>query len=227
MPHKRAKRSVREQQRSQKGTDLAPSKESLSHEALPKSVVRVLNAAQIREEWKTKKRTLEDKEESRAKKRKISSSIQPRESLQHYNKRVENDMRPLVRNAVHSSNAVVRNVRKQQLSTKATSSRHHSDNPPSPPPVKRSGQPKDFQSISSSAPKRLNDIAQAPPEFTRLPGRLKGSAPPTTTRTGVLSLAQTALMAQEREKAIARYRQLKASRRKANNDEVGERGKGV
>jgi hypothetical protein len=93
MPHKRAKRSVREEQQSQKcvlinvfptnetflcqhrfdlhyrGTDYAPSsnqtsKRAISSEGIPKSVARVLNAAHVRQEWREKKRKLESGEDA-------------------------------------------------------------------------------------------------------------------------------------------------------------------
>lgn len=76
MPHKRAKRSAREQQRKERseltfkllspsyfprGTDLAPpgggSSTVLSTEGIPKSVSRVLDAVRIRAEYRQKKRT--------------------------------------------------------------------------------------------------------------------------------------------------------------------------
>lgn len=77
MPHKRAKRSIREQLRNKKceifscivwflilsflrGSDLAPAKQSLSNEAIPKSLARVLNASQIREDFKKRKLTTND-----------------------------------------------------------------------------------------------------------------------------------------------------------------------
>ena len=74
MPHKRAKNTVREQQRKERsaltfkphspsyflrGTDLAPpgaGSTALSTEGIPKSVSRVLDAAKIRAEYRQKKR---------------------------------------------------------------------------------------------------------------------------------------------------------------------------
>ena len=71
--------------------------------------------------------------------------------------------------------------------------------------------PKEFTQLSSSAPRRLNDIAQRPPEMKEMPWGTKcvnfGAQ-----REGILSMAQRTMMEQEREKAIARYRVLKASR---------------
>jgi hypothetical protein len=104
MPHKRAKRSIREQQRNERGLDLPPAhkgnpKFALESEAIPKAMARVLNAVQVRSEWRQKrgKRKLEDheggdnnaskkrrKEDADADKNKLS--IQPGESLLHFNR---------------------------------------------------------------------------------------------------------------------------------------------
>lgn len=190
----------------------------------------------------------EPEERTGAKKRKFNGKalgILPGESLQHYNKyvllyryfsimfktvyrRVEDDMRPLVKSAVQSSNAVVRHARHQEISGKPAQKSNKTkstDDAPSlvvPLASKHSGRPMEFQSLSSSAPRRLNDIAQAPPELMRLPRGVsaqKASSSTVAKRDGVLSLAQKAMMAQERENAITRYRQLKASRRKDNNED--------
>ena len=147
-------------------------------------------------------------------------------------RRVESDWRPLVKSAVETSRAVARNVAKAERGAKQdkrtkgkvkpaeeveTTERHQRS--PSPPPqeAKFSTRPKEFATASTSAPKRLNDIAQAPPELKRLP---RGASPAIAKREGVLSMSQKVLMEQEREKAIARYRQLKASRRLTSNVEI-------
>ncbi|KAJ3886339.1 hypothetical protein GG344DRAFT_57654 [Lentinula edodes] len=242
MPHKRAKRSVREQQRSQKSLDLAPSHLSISQEPIPKSLARALNAAKLREEWR--KRKTEDREEEKTgadrKKRKLNgkeqnkiSKILPGESLQHYNKRVENDMRPLVKNAVHLSKIAVRDARRQELTAKAAKKapklkpdvRDHLDEPANELTSKVSSRPTEFETLSTSAPRRLNDIAQSPPELSRLPrgvSTTKIANAKVDRRDGVLSLAQKAMMEEEREKVIARYRELKAYRRKDRNEEETE-----
>jgi len=211
MPHKRAKRTTREQTRKERGSELAPGKESLRNEAIPKSAARVLNAQAIRDEWNLKKRKLEDgdgmdgaggkrrktnvtttgrltgsgnKEKSRNLK-KISSTIQPWESIEHFNRRVEDDMRPLVDSAVQSSRAFTRNKVKEEKrahaeakkathgssQTKKVQSTEETTCDISPPPRidKHAGRPKEFQVASSSVPRRLNDIAKAPPEFKKFP----------------------------------------------------------
>ncbi|KAF8887446.1 hypothetical protein CPB84DRAFT_1684674 [Gymnopilus junonius] len=241
MPHKKAKRSIREKQQAERGSDLAPSKESLKNEPIPKSAARVLNSLAIREEWKLKKRKHEDGDEGRQGKRqkmtadgtkkadkKTSLTIRPGESMQHFNKRVESDWRPLVKSAVEISRVVARNVAKterEEQQAKRTKSKaqpveevQNVQKPPQstsplPQEAKFNGRPKEFQSASSSAPRRLNDIAQAPPELKKLP---RGALSMIGKREGVLSMSQKVMMEQEREKAVARYRQLKADRRQAN-----------
>ncbi|THU91438.1 hypothetical protein K435DRAFT_759300 [Dendrothele bispora CBS 962.96] len=285
MPHKRAKRSVREQLRSERGTDLPPPKSStikkrgekgdISNEALPKSLARVLDAVKIREEYRERKRRNEDSDDvfstngQGGKRRKLDGKddkskskknegtvtvkgILPRESLQHYNKRVEASMRPLVRSAVQSSLAVSRNAerkereerhnkKQQQKPSKQTTrvSRKDDDgdddnddessdsnrNPerPANDNLKHtlSGKPKatEFETYSTSVPRRLNDIAQAPPQLKPVKARGQGKNADHETKTGtrkkndeVLSMAQRHMMEVEREKAIQRYRELKAKR---------------
>jgi hypothetical protein len=76
--------------------------------------------------------------------------------------------------------------------------------------------PKDFLPAATSAPKRLNDIAMAPPELKTLP---RGAAAKSKTggtsgskADNVVSMAQKVMMEQEREKAIKRYRDMKAAK---------------
>ena len=78
---------------------------------------------------------------------------------------------------------------------------------------------KDFVGLSkvTSAPKRLNDIAQAPPEFKRAPARPSKVTGPEKAQS-VISMAQKAMLDQERLKAIARYRELKAMRKQPEGE---------
>ncbi|KAI0321976.1 hypothetical protein OF83DRAFT_1044040, partial [Amylostereum chailletii] len=236
MPHKRQKRSARDEQRSQKGANHAPNGNSISTEAIPKSVARVLNAATVREQYKSNKRKLEEDGPGTVtkKRRKGAGSevkskalaIQPGESLAHFNRRVEDDMRPLVRSAMQSSSAsaVERRARKKELEV-AQNSTTQSDKsskrtgtqdrvPPSSDSFdKHSDKPKEFTSQSSAAPRRLNlnDVASAPPELKLKKARVS-EAIGGNGKAGVLSLAQRAMMEEERENAIRRYRELKERR---------------
>ena len=93
--------------------------------------------------------------------------------------------------------------------------------PPSIPVDKFAGHQKEFATLNSAAPRRLNDVAQAPPELKKLP---RGAGSAIGKRDGVLSMAQKVMIEQEREKAILRYRELKASRRQTGD--VGDKFEG-
>jgi len=75
---------------------------------------------------------------------------------------------------------------------------------------------KEFAKAETSLPRRLNDVAQAPPSLTslRFSARKLQQGISATKHTDVLSMAQRSLMEREREQAIRRYRKLKATRRK-------------
>lgn len=136
-------------------------------------------------------------------------------------------MRPLVRSAVQTSKVVERNARNGKLEARKKGHMSKADedknsreqSPPlhadsqrrDPKRDKNAERPKEFETLSTSAPRRLNDIAQAPPEIKKAP---RGAGRPGIggKREGVLSMAQKSMMEQEREKAITRYRMLKASR---------------
>ena len=128
---------------------------------------------------------------------------------------------------MHTSNAVARGVARKEMEDKVQAKSKNLRTPlpalrfpsPSPPPQKvekHEGRPKEFQSLSTSVPRRLNDIAQAPPELKKLPRGAATTAGIMSKRVdGVLSMAQKAMMEQERLKAVSRYREIKASRRQA------------
>ena len=156
-------------------------------------------------------------------------------------------MRPLVRDAVQTSAAVARKVKKEEelekearkasnsskparsasptpqskkKAGKAPAIEESDDEEPAPKPTKgrkaETDKPKDFATFKTSAPRRLNDIAEAPPEIKKLPRGakasktadvgVKGSA---SLRDGVLSMAQKAMLEEERERVVKAYRELK------------------
>ncbi|EEB94365.1 hypothetical protein MPER_06833, partial [Moniliophthora perniciosa FA553] len=197
----------------------------------------VLNGLKIRRDFNARKRQLEDssdgrddgkrqKVEDRKKKEETFPGILPGESLQHYNKRVEDSMRPLVRNAMKTSLATIRGAKKQEAAKKPLvqekNKKEDVESSADPSPSPSSSKPKEFKVLPSSAPKRLNDIVQAPPEMIRLKNsrtqRSLDRHAATSKRDGVISMAQKQMMEVEREKAIARYRQLKAAKRKDGGD---------
>ncbi|KAI0630638.1 hypothetical protein C8Q77DRAFT_1063530 [Trametes polyzona] len=262
MPHKRAKRSVREKRRAESGADLVPGvRRALEDEDIPKSAARVLNAAKIQQEWAERKRKLQGQGEDGAgpsrKKRKSGGGgggsggdgqgeggktalrIQPGESIAHFNRRVEDSMRHSVREAMQISSAKMRRARKEeeeQLAQKSGSGKAK------PAPKARSNgngrasrarrpatatakgnaadEPKDFERVSTSAPRRLNDVVQAPPQIKKLPRKAKklqaaqgGAAQKgegaKSLREGIMSMAQKAMMEEERDRVIRLYREMK------------------
>jgi len=263
MPHKRAKRAVREKQRTQSSLNLPPGvRSSIDNEDIPKGAARILNAAKVQEEFRNKKRkqpddSITDHDGSReaiirkkrrkddkgggasgsAEERKGDIKIQPGESMAHFNRRVEDSMRGAVRIAMKNSSARLRKAKKDEAVTGpakppqvSTSAKRPQDaspevtyDVPEAKPAHRSDEretrPKDFEHLSSSAPKRLNDIVQAPPELNKVPRGAKrrvqlADAPKgeKTLRQGVLSMAQKASLEEERTRAIKMYREMKKAK---------------
>ncbi|KAJ7431434.1 hypothetical protein B0H11DRAFT_1891647 [Mycena galericulata] len=295
MPHKRAKRSIREEQRSQKGADLAPRSgggggDPLSNEPLPKSFLRALNAEQVRADFRAKRKRQRDDGDSnreyegggKEKRRKLGekgegkngngeTKIRPGETLAHFNKRIESDMRPLVRSAVQASLATTRAERKKALSSTASAASSSTPTPSASssanakskphqkqadadaegalqiPEDKHAHRPKEFARTSSAAPRRLNDIALAPPDLSAMARRANakstnttgammngaaskgkdGKKAPSTKASSILSPAQALQMAAAREDAVRRYREMKAARWAAGGGGDGERGGGA
>ncbi|KIJ60309.1 hypothetical protein HYDPIDRAFT_99131 [Hydnomerulius pinastri MD-312] len=252
MPHKRAKRSVREREKAERGSDLAP-KASIEYETVPKSVLRVLDAGRIRREYREKKRKIDgdnDEGNPQRKRRRHDATdmkddgttktlkIKPGETMAAFSKRVETSMMPLLKTALQESSAQARKVRKEEAIQVAQTPNKKNDKSrlkqpatskkaSTPPPTASADEDslnpqkkaKEFQVVSTAAPRRLNDVAQEPPELKKLPrGAVKNDRSPS----GVLSMAQKAMMEEEREKAIKHYRELKA--RKLRGDGVAQFG---
>ncbi|KAI0737363.1 hypothetical protein C8Q80DRAFT_1213926 [Daedaleopsis nitida] len=156
-------------------------------------------------------------------------------------------MRHSVRKAMQASSTRMRQARKEEVARKsepqppvASKSRarrspeseddgdddddDEDDSRSLPRKAKKTEKPKEFEKISSSAPKRLNDIVQAPPELKKLPRKAKklaeqgGSQKKERTKSlseGVLSMAQKAMLEEERERAIRLYREMKKGKTSA------------
>ncbi|EIW81587.1 hypothetical protein CONPUDRAFT_90444 [Coniophora puteana RWD-64-598 SS2] len=276
MPHKRAKRSARENEKTLRGPDLPPSQiahhtkatkktgvttkaSKLDEEPIPKSAARILNAASIRGSYK-KRKLDDDGEEGGKQGRKRSKGdgeglemlkLQPGETIAHFNKRVNQGMVSSIKSAIATSSAHTRKVNKTEQDEKLekaaakkkkkaspkdqaqgpdgdTSDPEGSSQKPKssvPVPAPRQEMPRatEFQVALTSAPRRLNDIAQAPPTLTvgKLTKKKAAAAAAVVQssetegaglRSGVVSMAQKLRMEEERENAIRRYRELKARR---------------
>lgn len=133
-------------------------------------------------------------------------------------------MRPLMRSAVRASAATERKERKSTAATneitRETKSRKDTTTPST---VAQHDRPKEFATISSARPRRLNDIATAPPVLKKLPrGASSNLAAKNSARTkagGVLSMAQRVMMETERENAIRRYREMRERKVKEDSEQ--------
>ncbi|CAE7072356.1 unnamed protein product [Rhizoctonia solani] len=194
MPHKRAKRSTREAERKSRQTDLAPS--PMSSEPVPKGMARVLDAERVQREYRAQlKKKQADKNESKG------IELLPGESLREFNRRVEEVHRPLVRGALKRS--------KGDEKGKGKRKREEDEEPV-----------REFASVSSSAPKRLREVALAPPVLTKGPrgsgvGKSGDKAP-------AISMARKVVLEQERERAVKLYRALKASKQPSGESNNGK-----
>jgi len=152
-------------------------------------------------------------------------TIQPGESLFHFNRRVEDEMQPLLNSVIQSSSVrktkvvsskEIPKTRHISLSEKASTQSHQGSQLSKGAISTAPSRPTDFVKVSASAPRRLNDIVQAPPQLKkfprgalRLPGNDRVGA-----GDGVVSMSQKLMMEAERENAIKRYRDLKERRLK-------------
>ncbi|CCM02150.1 uncharacterized protein FIBRA_04228 [Fibroporia radiculosa] len=251
MPHKRAKRSVREKDRSQSGLNLPPGAlHAIDHEEMPKGAARILNAAKVQAEYRMKRKRTPDEGAADSgsiprKKRKSAAEdargqtmkIQPGESMTHFNRRVEDSMRGVLREAMKSSSAHARRAKKERVSEKSSQSNaksiaatpqskkseitmSESDNKPKSPALKETKAAQkskltEFAHLSTSTPKRLNDIVQAPPELKKLPRGAKPRLSATsgiTLAQGAISMAQKAMLEEERERVVKLYREMKKAK---------------
>ena len=150
-------------------------------------------------------------------------------------------MRPLVQSAMRASAAIERKERKAAATstTSTTSTSHSVSNKFQQPKASvkdallttarrdnddddddEEHRPKEFAVMSSAAPRRLNDIAMAPPELKRFPRGVKtkhnspAAGAGAGAGAGVVSMAQRVMMEAERESAIKRYREMKERKTK-------------
>jgi hypothetical protein len=162
--------------------------------------------------------------------------------LAFFFRRVEDHMRPLVQSAMRASAATERKERKATAASfSSTSHTSTATATTKKAPVKdapsttarrdndgdgddgddnddNDHRPKEFAVMSSAAPRRLNDIAMAPPELKKFPRgvKTKHNSPGAGAGAGagVLSMAQRVMMEAERESAIKRYREMKERKTK-------------
>jgi hypothetical protein len=143
------------------------------------------------------------------------------------NRRVEDEMRIPVAEAMHTSRntnkkalkrekvARTANIAKNTAANTQPATPQSTSTPATPAPAPASTRKTEFDKRAPT--RRLNDIVQAPPNLTKLPrGASKrtaqGGGAVAFKTNGVISMAQKQKMEEEREKAIQRYRELKERR---------------
>jgi len=177
MPHKRAKRSVREAERKSRETDLPPT--PLANEPIPKGIARVLGAESVRKAYRTRraeeeagrggKGTATPKSNKEGVNRPKEEGIRPGETLREYNRRVEEAHRPLVRAAMRQKGKEKPKSGdgSKEKDVKGTAKRKREVEDEGEQEKERPV--KEFAKFSSSAPQRLREVAMAPPVLTRGP----------------------------------------------------------
>ncbi|CAE6463357.1 unnamed protein product [Rhizoctonia solani] len=209
MPHKRAKRSTREAERKSRETDMVPT--PLSSEPIPKGMARILGAERVRADYRAQQKKKRE-EEDRDRKGRDTIELLPGESLREFNRRVEDAHRPLVRGALKRKNEEKRREKKETKKRK----RDESDDEGEDAKGVEQRPVREFATVSSSAPRRLNEVAQAPPVLTKGPkrsgvGKDGGKAP-------AVSMARKVILERERARVVELYRALKVSRETGDSD---------
>ena len=143
-------------------------------------------------------------------------------------RRVEEEMRIPVAEAMHASRSTTKRARKIDQAAKAAKIESSKPKPtgtskptpstevstPNAPATPLLARKTEFDKRASTT--RLNDIVQAPPSLTKLPrgvaAKRKARGPVPAQMEGVVSMAQKHRMEEERERAIKRYRELKELR---------------
>jgi hypothetical protein len=119
--------------------------------------------------------------------------------------------------ASHTSTATTTTKKASVKDTPSTTARRDNDDDNDNDNDDNDHRPKEFAVMSSAAPRRLNDIAMAPPELKKFPRGVKTTkhnSPAAGAGAGVLSMAQRVMMEAERESAIKRYREMKERKTK-------------
>ncbi|KAF8682386.1 hypothetical protein RHS04_02226 [Rhizoctonia solani] len=151
----------------------------LSSEPIPKGMARILGAERVRADYRAQQKKKRE-EEDRDRKGRDTIELLPGESLREFNRRVEDAHRPLVRGALKRKNEEKRREKKKKETKKRK--RDESDDEGEDAKGVEQRPVREFATVSSSAPRRLNEVAQAPPVLTKGPkgsgvGKDGGKAP--------------------------------------------------
>ncbi|EOR04693.1 hypothetical protein J056_000026 [Wallemia ichthyophaga EXF-994] len=234
MPHKRAKRSVREKNTKDTGFNNAPSGYRIDREELPKGAMRILMGGQIQADYRDKKNKRKRDADDANEKEKADLKIRPEERLKDYNRRIDNKMRKDINSTIksHSSEKTAKQMnkkmqdedakRKEKAEKKAKTKSDKLEKKREEETVTAAGSQSDSDGETIQPPRdfagaervRLNDVAQAPPSLPRMNRQAKRFGVEDSnagSRVGTPLMRQLELE-KERARVISLYRAQKGKR---------------
>ncbi|ELU44890.1 hypothetical protein AG1IA_01081 [Rhizoctonia solani AG-1 IA] len=194
----------------------------LSSEPIPKGMARILGGERVRADYRAQQKKKRE-EEDRDRKGRDTIELLPGESLREFNRYVRRAWQAptwgqirLKRNG--NLGALKRKNEEKRREKKETKKRKRDESDDEGEDAKGVEQRpvREFATVSSSAPRRLNEVAQAPPVLTKGPkgsgvGKDGGKAP-------AVSMARKVILERERARVVELYRALKVSRETGDSD---------
>ncbi|TIC23912.1 hypothetical protein E3Q12_01781 [Wallemia mellicola] len=220
MPHKRAKKSVRDKNTKESGFNNAPSGYRINNEQLPKGAMRILMGGKIQEQFRERKRQRTDESDNKEDK---DLKIRPDERLKDFNRRIDNKMRKDINTSIKSNtsekaakrmNKIIEKEQEKEKQKKraAEELKAHQEAQAEEDDSEEERPERDFEVADQR--RSLNDVAQAPPTLPRMKRQAKRFGVEDSSagsRVGAPLMRQMELE-KERDRVINLYRQQKGKR---------------
>ncbi|TIB74374.1 hypothetical protein E3Q22_00661 [Wallemia mellicola] len=220
MPHKRAKKSVRDKNTKESGFNNAPSGYRIDNEQLPKGAMRILMGGKIQEQFRERKRQRTDESDNKEDK---DLKIRPDERLKDFNRRIDNKMRKDINTSIKSNtsekaakrmNKIIEKEQEKEKQKKraAEELKAHQEAQAEEDDSEEERPERDFEVADQR--RSLNDVAQAPPTLPRMKRQSKRFGVEDSSagsRVGAPLMRQMELE-KERDRVINLYRQQKGKR---------------
>ncbi|TIC18122.1 hypothetical protein E3Q13_02177 [Wallemia mellicola] len=220
MPHKRAKKSVRDKNTKESGFNNAPSGYRIDNEQLPKGAMRILMGGKIQEQFRERKRQRTDESDNKEDK---DLKIRPDERLKDFNRRIDNKMRKDINTSIKSNtsekaakrmNKIIEKEQEKEKQKKraAEELKAHQEAQAEEDDSEEERPERDFEVADQR--RSLNDVAQAPPTLPRMKRQAKRFGIEDSSagsRVGAPLMRQMELE-KERDRVINLYRQQKGKR---------------
>ncbi|EIM23088.1 hypothetical protein WALSEDRAFT_59772 [Wallemia mellicola CBS 633.66] len=220
MPHKRAKKSVRDKNTKESGFNNAPSGYRIDNEQLPKGAMRILMGGKIQEQFRERKRQRTDESDNKEDK---DLKIRPDERLKDFNRRIDNKMRKDINTSIKSNtsekaakrmNKIIEKEQEKEKQKKraAEELKAHQEAQAEEDDSEEERPERDFEVADQR--RSLNDVAQAPPTLPRMKRQAKRFGVEDSSagsRVGAPLMRQMELE-KERDRVINLYRQQKGKR---------------